>query len=82
LPTAGCKTFAWEGQPASLTCIILPTGQTLHLFVIDQKAFQGQPVPTGSQKIGGWIVKFSGSDGVVMMWVSRATVEEIKQFVS
>ena len=82
LPTAGCKTFAWEGQPASLTCIDLPGGQLLHLFVIDKTAFKGQPIPTGFQKIGNWNVKFSESDGIVIMWVSHAAVEEIKQFVS
>jgi hypothetical protein len=81
LSTAGCKTFAWEGQPASLTCINLPGGQRLHLFVIGKEAFKGQSIPRGFQKIGDWNLKFSESDGMVIMWVSLASVEEIKQFV-
>lgn len=81
LPTAGCKTFVWEGQPGSLTCFELPGGQLLHLFVINKNAFKCQPFPTGFRVIGNWTVKFSGSNGTVMMWVSRAPVEEIKQFV-
>jgi hypothetical protein len=82
LPTAGCKTFAWEGQPVSLTCINLPGRQRLHLFVIDKKAFKGEPIPTGFRKIGDWNVKFSESDGMLTMWVSHAPEEEISQFVS
>ena len=81
LSTAGCKTFVWEGQPGSLTCFDLPGGQLLHLFVIDKNAFKRQPIPTGFRKIGDWTVKFSESNGMVMMWVSRAPVEKIKQFV-
>ena len=77
----GCKTFVWEGQPASLSCLNLPSGQLLHLFVIDRKAFKGQLIPTGFRKIGDWNVKFSESSGMVMMWVSHAQVEEIKQFL-
>ena len=81
LPTAGCKTFVWGGQPVSLTCFNLPGGQLLHLFVIDRKAFKGELIPTGFRKIGDWNVKFSESSGIVMMWVSHAQVEEIKQFL-
>ena len=81
LPTAGCKTFVWQGQPVSLTCFNLPGGQLLHLFVIDKNAFKSQPIPTGFRKIGDWNVTFSESNGVVIMWASRAPVEEIKQFV-
>ncbi|SRR6266481_3228304 len=81
LPITGCKTFVWEGQPGSLTCFKLPGGQLLHLFVIHKNAFKGQPIPTGFRIIGNWTVKFSESNGSVMMWVSRAPVEEIKQFV-
>jgi len=80
LSTAGCKTFVWEGQPVSLTCFNLPGGQLLHLFVIDRKAFKGQLIPTGFRKIGDWNAKFSESGAMVMMWVSHAQVEEIKQF--
>jgi hypothetical protein len=82
LPTAGCKTFVWQGEPASLTCIDLPGGQRLHLFVIDKKAFRGQLIPRGFRKIGDWNVKFSESDGMITMWVSRAPVEEFRGFVS
>jgi hypothetical protein len=82
LPTAGYKTFVWEGSPASLTCINLPSGQRLHLFVIDKKAFRGQLIPTGFRKIGDSNIRFSESEGVLMMWVSRAPVEEIRQFIS
>jgi hypothetical protein len=42
---------------------------------------KSQPIPTGFRKIGDWTVKFSESNGMVMMWVSRAPVEKIKQFV-
>jgi hypothetical protein len=82
LPTAGCKTFAWEGRPVSLTCFSLPDGQLLHLFVIERKAFKGRPVPTGLKTMGDWHVKFSEFRGVVMMWVSRASPGEISRFVS
>jgi hypothetical protein len=81
LSTAGCKTLVWEGRPVSLTCFNLPGGQLLHLFVIDRKAFKGQLIPTGFRKIGDWNVKSSESSGIVMMWVSHAQVEEIKQFL-
>ena len=81
LPTAGCKTFVWEGQPVSLTCFNLPGGQLLHLFVIDRKAFQSQLIPNHFRKIGDWNVKFSESSGTVTMWVSHAPMEEIKQFL-
>jgi hypothetical protein len=80
LSTAGCKTFVWEGQQVSLTCFNLPGGQLLHLFVIDRKAFKGQLIPTGFRKIGNWNAKFSESSAMVMMWVSHAQVEEIRQF--
>ena len=81
LPTAGCKTFVWGGEPVSLTCFNLPGGQLLHLFVIDRRAFKGQLVPTAFRRIGDWNVKFSEASGMVMMWVSHAQVEEIKQFL-
>jgi hypothetical protein len=42
---------------------------------------KSQPIPTGFRQIGDWTVKFSESNGMVMMWLSRATVEKIKQFV-
>jgi hypothetical protein len=81
LPTAGCKTFIWEEQAASLICFTLPGGELLHLFAIDKKVFKGQSIPVGFQKLGNWNVEFSEANGTVMMWVSRAPLEVIKQFV-
>ena len=81
LPTAGCKTFTWEKQAVTLICFMLPGGELLHLFVIDKKVFKGQPMPAGFNKIGNWNVEFSEVNGIVMIWVSRAPLEEIKQFV-
>jgi hypothetical protein len=51
------------------------------LFVIDKNAFKHQPIATGFRKIGDWTIKFSESNGMVMMRVSMAPVEKIKQFV-
>jgi len=72
MPTAGCKTFRWNGQWVSLTCFKLPNGELLHLFVIDKKAFASQSIPTDFREVGRWHIEFQQENGAVMMWASRA----------
>ena len=81
MPTAGCKTFRWSGRWVSLTCFKLPSGQLLHLFVVDESAFGSRPIPTEFLEIGQWHVKFQEENGVVMMWASRASMNEIKKYL-
>ena len=81
LLTAGCKTFAWNVQQVSLTCFKLPSGERLYLFVTDQKAFDDRPISTDFREIGQWHIAFQKANGVVMMWVSRASINEIKKYV-
>ncbi len=81
VPTAGCKTFRWNGQWVSLTCFELPNGESLHLFVIDKKAFGSQSIPTDFREVGQWHVEFQEENGVVMMWASRASMNEIKAYL-
>jgi hypothetical protein len=81
MPTAGCKTFRWNGRWVSLTCFKLPNGESLHLFVIDEKAFGSRSIPTDFREIGRWHVKFQEENGIVMMWASRASMNEIKTYL-
>jgi hypothetical protein len=81
LNTAGCKIFQWNGHPVSLTCFRLPSGELLHLFVTDGKMFANQNMPIGFMQKEGWYVKIQRIKGMVMMFVSRATMKEIEQFI-
>jgi hypothetical protein len=81
VPTAGCKTLHWNGQEFSLTCFRLPNGELLHVFVIDDKAFQ--PIHVGDQfkEVDGWHFKCERISGMLVMFVSRAPMAEIRKFI-
>ena len=81
LPTAGCKTLRWNGQALSLICFRLPSGELLHLFVIAEKALRPIDIGAGFQEINGWHVKFEQSNGMLVMFVSRALMAEINQYI-
>jgi hypothetical protein len=81
LPTAGCKTFRWKGTEFSLTCFRLPSGEVLHVFVIDEKALRSIDVEHEFKDIDGWHVKCERRGGMLLMFVSRASVAEIKQYI-
>ena len=81
MPTAGCRIFRWKGQWVSLTCFKLPSGKSLLLFVIDEKAFDRRPIPTDFREIGRWHVKFQEESGKVILWASRASMDEVKSYL-
>jgi hypothetical protein len=81
LPTAGCKTFRWKGQEFSLTCFRLPSGELLHVFVIDEKALRSIDVEREFKDIDGWHVKCDRRGGMLLMFVSRASMAEIRQYI-
>jgi hypothetical protein len=81
LPTAGCKSLRWKGQILSLTCFRLPSGELLHLFVIAERAFDPIEIGAGFRDIDGWHVKFERLNGMLLMFVSRANIAEIKQYI-
>ncbi len=81
LPTAGCKTLHWQGQEFSLTCFRLPSGELLHVFVIDEKAFRSINVGDKFKEMDGWHVKYQRRAGMLLMFVSRAPMAEIKQYI-
>ncbi len=79
--TAGCKVLQWRGHMVSLTCFELPNGHFLHLFVVNKEAFANSPIPHGFQKNGDWHILFSESDGMVLMWLSRAPMNQLQMLV-
>jgi hypothetical protein len=81
LPTAGCKTLRWKGQELSLTCFRLPSGELLHVFVIGEKAFRSINIGDGFEEMDGWHFKCKRIDGMLLMFVSRAPMNEMKQFI-
>jgi hypothetical protein len=81
LPTVGCKAFYWNNQQLSLTCFRLPSGELLHVFVIDENAFRSVNIEDSFREMDGWRVKFERRDGMLLMFVSRAPMAEIKQYV-
>jgi hypothetical protein len=81
LPTAGCKTLRWNGHTLSLTCFRLPSGELLHLFVIAEKALEPIDIGADFRDINGWHVKFEQLNGMLVMFVSRARLAEIKQYI-
>jgi hypothetical protein len=81
LPTAGCKTLRWNGHILSLTCFRLPSGELLHLFVIAKKALEPTNTDSGFRDINGWHVKFEQLNGMLLMFVSRARMAEIKRYI-
>jgi hypothetical protein len=81
LPTAGCKTLRWKGQELSLTCFRLPSGELLHVFVIDEKAFRSINIGDRFANVDGWHFKCKRIAGMLLMFVSRAPMNEMKQFI-
>lgn len=81
LPTVGCKAFTWNNQQLSLTCFRLPSGELLHVFVIDESAFRESKIAGSFQEMDGWHVKYERRDGMLMMFVSRASMSEIKKYI-
>jgi hypothetical protein len=81
LPTAGCKAFTWNNRQLSLTCFRLPSGELLHVFVIDEKAFRESKIADSFQDMDGWHVKYERRGGMLLMFVSRASMSEIKQYI-
>jgi len=81
LHTAGCRTIDWKGKMMSLTCFRLPGGELLHLFVIDTKSL-GQIDPKREiQQINGWHVQFRRESGMLLMFVSKAPISELTQYI-
>jgi hypothetical protein len=81
LPTAGCKAFYWNNRALSLTCFRLPSGELLHVFVIDEDSFQSVDVASDFKEMDGWHVKFERRNGMLIMFVSRAPMAEIKEYI-
>lgn len=81
LPTAGCKTLQWNGYQFSLTCFRLPSGELLHVFVIDEKAFRSINVSDNFKDMDGWHFKCERRAGLLLMFVSRAPMSEIRRFI-
>ena len=81
LPTAGCKAFYWNNQELSLTCFRLPSGELLHVFVIDENAFHSMKIEDSFREMDGWHVKFERHGGMLLMFVSHAPMAEIKQYI-
>jgi len=81
LPTAGCKAFYWNNQELSLTCFRLPSGELLHVFVIDENAFHSTKIEDSFRDMDGWHVKFERHGGMLLMFVSHAPMAEIEQYV-
>ena len=81
MPTAGCRIFRWKGQWVSLTCFKLPSGESLQLLVIGAEAFERRPIPTDFREIAGWHLKFQEENGKVILWASRASMDEVKSYL-
>ncbi|MBV9299252.1 MAG: hypothetical protein JO066_09765 [Verrucomicrobia bacterium] len=81
LPTVGCKTLHWNGQKFSLTCFRLPSGELLHVFVIDNRVFHSINVEDQFKEMAGWHFKCERIAGMLVMFVSRASVAEIGKYI-
>ena len=81
MQTAGCKSLRWRGHMVSVTCFELPNGDFLHLFVVNKGTFADSPIPHGFLENGDWHILFSESDGMVLMWMSRAPMNELRMLV-
>ncbi len=81
LPTAGCKTLRWRGQSLSLTCFRLPSGELLHVFVIDDKKFRSINFADKFRDMDGWHFKCQRRAGFLLMFVSKAAMSEITQYI-
>jgi hypothetical protein len=81
LPTAGCKTLRWKELEFSLTCFCLPSGELLHVFVIDEKAFRFINVGDEFKDMNGWHFKCQRRNGMLLMFVSKAPMAEITKYI-
>jgi hypothetical protein len=81
LPTVGCRAFTWDNQQLSLTCFRLPSGELLHVFVIDESAFRENKIAGNFQEMDGWHVKYERRGGMLLMFVSRASMSEIIKYI-
>jgi len=79
METAGCRAFVWKDYPASLTCFLLPDGQFLHLVVINKAALYNANIPAGMKAMGDWHVMFQQKSDMLLMWASRAPMDQLKQ---
>jgi hypothetical protein len=79
METAGCRAFVWKDYPASLTCFLLPDGQFLHLVVINKAAMDKANIPAGMKAMGDWHVMFQQKNEMLLMWASRAPMDQLKQ---
>lgn len=81
METAGCRAFVWKQYPASLTCFRLPNDMLLHLVVINRDAMGDANIPVGMKSMGDWHVMFQQKDGMLLMWATRAPMDQLKQIV-
>lgn len=82
IETAGCRAFLWKRYSASLTCFLLPDGHLLHLIAIDEEAMQTANMPLGAQSIGEWHIVFQRKNGMLLMWVTQAPMERLKEMLA
>jgi hypothetical protein len=80
LPTAGCKAFSWNSQRLSLTCFKLPSGELLHVIVIAENAIPTTHFDEHAREQDGWRIKYERSNGLLVIFFSRASMNEIIQF--
>jgi hypothetical protein len=80
LPTAGCKAVSWNSQRLSLTCFKLPSGELLHVIVIAENAIPATHLAEHARKQDGWCIKYERSNGLLVIFFSRAWMNEIIQF--
>jgi hypothetical protein len=80
LPTAGCKAFSWNSQRLSLTCFKLPSGELLHVIVIAENAIPATHFDEHAREQDGWRIKYERSNGLLVIFFSRASMNEIIQF--
>ena len=80
LPTAGCKVFSWNNQRLSLTCFKLPSGELLHVIVIAENAISATHFDEHAREQDGWRIKYARRNGLLVIFFSRASMNEIIQF--
>jgi DNA-directed RNA polymerase specialized sigma24 family protein len=80
LPTAGCKAFSWNNQRLSLTCFKLPSGELLHVIVIAENAIPATHFDEHAREQDGWRIKYERHNGLLVIFFSRAPMNEIIQF--
>jgi hypothetical protein len=59
----------------------LPSGELLHLFVIDAKSLSESAPRTGIQEINGWHVQCRRQNGMLLMFVSKAPMSELTRYI-